>query len=262
VRNPGETLTDETYTLFQRWVALPEDFLRTEAPMAEVFYNFGSLVSLAEIESLHRFDQVAGDLRHYAVGPNPTGPGEALFLYPSFDSQQCVDFLYRARRRDLKVTGHESAESQGTISISGTAITGSGTAFSTTWAGSLLRISGSSSRPTGLEGANPYREERLISAVGGTTSMTLRTTGTTQSGVGYRVTDYLDIDRHCWAYFYRLAERYLCRLRFDKALPAAERAVMQAMMQARGADVKALPKGCAMQRGKTTITRLSDMVSG
>jgi len=234
-RNPGEDLSGESYTVFERWIELPDDFVSTKAPMAESFYRFGTPSSLDEIERMHRWRPTTGEITHYAVGRNPDA-AMAFHPYPASNGLATADIVYAKRPRALRFCGHLPDHYAGTITVAGTAVTGSGTAWTSAMVGSLLRISANANQPTGLEGANPYLEEIIISAVGGAESLTLADSGTTAEAVRARVTDPVDLGRCAWTLLRRTAERNLGRARGvgDARLQAA--VARDAFLEARGAN--------------------------
>jgi len=230
-------------------------------PMTDTFRNFGVQVSMEEFEALHKYDSSASELQCFALGPNPKGAGLAMFLYPAFSTTMPVDFVYRRRRRDLRITGKETADGTGTIGTSGTAITGTSTTFSAFMVGSVLRISANTTKPTGLDGTaqnyNPFVEEHIIATYTSALAMVSKTTMGTYTGKAYVVSDPIDLERHVWGYFKRCCEKRLTRN--PKALRDAEALAQQAYDKACEADTVALPCGIAGRGGRRHATRLADL---
>jgi len=198
VLNPGQDVASTTYTCYPLYYHLPADFESLEEVWGQESWRLGREMPLDTILALHRYESDSGDLDYYAIAEVADLLGTmGLYLYPPIDAAETLDFTYKRRARDLRYTGHDTAESQGTISVSvaNTTMTGVGTAFDLAMIGSVVRIGTSSSNvPTGLEGLYPYSEERVITAVASATSATLDSMpGRGRSGVKYTITDPIDL---------------------------------------------------------------------
>ncbi|MFZ5832445.1 MAG: hypothetical protein ACOY3P_20350 [Planctomycetota bacterium] len=215
--NPQTDLSGETYMLFRRWVALPDDFRASEDPQENGFYQFGSRMPLGDLLAMHVGAKVTGAFSYWAVGPNPrTRRGHALYVYPAVSPAAKLSLHYRRAMRPLRHSGHEPAEFRGAVDISEQAVTdASGTSalteFANTMAGAILRISADTTPPTSLEGSNPYVGEHEIRSVESAAAMTLDTDGGTHVGVGYRITDPIDMDEPVWVAFLACVEVHLAR---------------------------------------------------
>ena len=229
---PGADLSGESYTLYRRWYALPSDWLSNEEPLGENYADLGSLIPWSEMLQLHRWEQSTGTIDYWAVGQAPSG-GLALFIYPALDDDVRLLLPYKSRPRDLRISGHDPNDYVGTITISGTAVTGSGTAFKNSMEGSILRVSDTTDKPTGLEGLYPYFEELVIDQVDSETSLTTTEAGTTASGVGYRVSDPIDVDRAVWDAILHCAEVQLARMRNIKSYSLIRATYLDAMQRAK-----------------------------
>jgi hypothetical protein len=85
--------------------------------------------------------------------------------------------------------------STGTISVSATAVTGVGTAFTSAMIGRYLRVGTTSALPTGIIGDNPVYTEYKITAVGSATTLTLESAADTATTVKYLIDDAVDIEQ-------------------------------------------------------------------
>lgn len=262
-RNPGADLTDKSFTIFCRWYPLPNDFLATVGPMAETFRNFGSESSYETIASEHRHSPLDGDMTLWAVGPNPNADGGlALHVWPALDSSVRIDMPYKKRPRDLRHSGHASGDFAGTISVSSTAVTGSGTSFNDTMVGSILRVGGSVP-PTGLEGQYPYTEELIVASVESTTALTLKSAGTTVSDKSYRISCPVSLERVAWDALLTCAEKHLSRMRSYKGYAQTVQNHMQALRFAKeAASTSSNRRTIRSGTSKTykTYYRLADLV--
>ncbi len=143
--------------------------------------------------------RVGSDFR-YTILPDERTPGRWSLRFHGQPSQAAsLTFLYEARRRTPVRDGTETESLAGTIAWTngGTTITGTSTSFDDSMIGCVLRIGTSAQHPTHAAGRYPYRGEHVISAVASATSLTLKTPValTTASGIKYRVTDPVSLDR-------------------------------------------------------------------
>ncbi len=254
--NPGEDLTEESYVLFQRRIALPANFLSMDAPMTELYGVFGARQGLPEQQAYHRWYQDTGDMRHWDIGVGADG-GLSFYFTPAMDEDYLVDYVYKKRARDMKLTGMASGHSVGTISVSGTAVTGSGTSFSSSMVGSVIRISDSTDKPTGIEGEFPYLEEKVIRAVGSTTSITLESSGTSAAGVAYRVSDQCDLPRILHDAMRKCCRKHLAQGRSFKGSEMAANQYREALVYAKRASSMSTATTVAMGARRRHV-RLAD----
>jgi len=146
-------------------------------------------------------------------------------------------FSYLAKQRPLRtwsVNGDARCEySEGTVSVSGTTVTGTGTAFTADMVGCVFRLTGSASTvPTGLVGGpgyegnevdNPYAEYRMVQSVTDADTLVLDEAPTgTYSAVRYTIGDPVDLSEELWLLLLRMAERKYC-----EQVPIMERLSMK-----------------------------------
>ena len=238
--NPGADVASSSITIYPRWYILPADFMSMHAPATETSWSFGEYRPPSEILGLDRWNDTTGTLRYYTIQEAPDLYGSmALFPWPPADEDATNDFIYKRRPRTLRYTGHDASDYAGTITVTAGSdtVAGSGTSFSSDHVGSILRISSSSSRPTGIEGDNPYVEERSIKAVASATSLTLDAAVTTsRSSVKYVITDPVDIGQVAHNAFLRLVEKHLAILRNLKDRTSIELLAERELQAAKGAD--------------------------
>lgn len=256
--NPGADVADGTFTIFPRWYSLPGDFLDMADPLGESLYQLGTKISWEEMVQQHRWVPTSGDLKYWALGPAPDSSGQAIFVYPALDEDVRLDIPYKKRSRDLRYTGQESAEYQGTVTVSGTAVTGSGTAFTSGMVGSILRVASSTTVPTGIEGRTPYAQEYLISSVTDATHLTISESGTAASGKAYRIADPIDLERYTWDALIQCAEKHIARMRNYKEYRQIEANYLDALSRAKAADATEQPRRVAWSPRRTYV-RLADL---
>ena len=222
------------YTLFRTVYPLPDDFRNMDEPSDEYNWWSGLYVTPDEAMKIERVSNSSGEPYHWTLIKDPAGSGWAIKLVGWPTSRETIDFTYRRSARPIRYSGHEAALRQGTISRTGTAVTGSGTAFSAAWAGSVLRVASGSQAPGPIESLYPYVSESLIAAVGSTTALTTADSGTIASSTGYLITDPIDIAPHMYSAMESCCDYWLARIRNqnpDKAFQMAQRDMRLAFEQ-------------------------------
>jgi hypothetical protein len=231
-----------SYSLWPRWYALPNDFEAMGPTMEEdAAWLLGSYVPPQEMAKWVRWDDRTGDIHRWSIRDVPDLYGTmGLFVHPASDSDETLDFVYRARPRALRYSGLGNAEAAGTITVTaGSAdVIGSSTPFASNMVGSILRIGTTDHWPvTGLMGDDPYAEQRSIIAVDSTTALTLdANVVTSRSDVSYMITDPVEFYRDVWQAFLRVAESELASAKnFDDRKLIYARA-QRALSEAKAAD--------------------------
>jgi len=245
VRNPGEDITTaSTYRLYKTCYHLPSNFSETHGFYGEEFDEVGSQVSMEEYFRLERHRSVnANTPRFYAIGGVQDLYGTlGVYVWPEPAETQTFDYLYHRTPRQLAYSGHDASNMAGTITISGSTVTGSGTSFAAGMVGSILRISSSTTRPSGRYGTNPFAEERVISSFDSTTSIGLDASSTSRSGVAYVVSDPVDLDKSWW-------DAFLSRCHYELALSVGLEPRRQADASRIYEEKKHLAR-CAANRGR------------
>lgn len=241
--NPGADVDAETsYRAYPLWYLLPTDFGRMLVAMEKASWVIGEYVPFAEMAQLDAYRDTDGDVRQWSVG-SPRGKyGRlALYVHPASDTTEPFSFAYRKKARELRYTGYNSAEYAGTIAVTAGSptVTGTSTEFTSGMVGSLLRISATAARPTGLEGTNPWIEQHVIQSVTNTLALTLEDTVTTgRTGRGYVISDPIDFEGAAWEAFLRCCEKHLALAQNSKSLPAVVRMAADALLLAKEGDAR------------------------
>lgn len=239
--NPGADVDAGTsYSLYPEYYELPERFERFEGPWGEGTWGLGRQVSADTLMALERFDPGSDDMSQYTIGGIPGVYGKlALYIHPSADAAETIDFIYKCRPRDLRFSGHNSTvDTAGTITANGsTAIVGSSTAFNSKMVGAVLRIGDATNVPTSLDGRYPYAEEHVISSVTDTTHLTLSAASSLSSGsLKYCITDPIDLNIAVENAFMRCVEKHLAITMNMKNKREMFAAYDEALFKAKGAD--------------------------
>lgn len=205
---PADIAAGTSYQLYRNIYTLPSDFQRIDRVIAEDDSEL-TRIDYGEWMRRERVGLDSNDTpRFYAVGPDPDLYGSlALYVWPQPSQAETLDFYYEAKARPIAITGWDAQDYAGTISISSAAVTGTSTAFRAEMVGAIMRLRNDSTVPEGLASANRYHEQRVISAYGSATGVTLDSSPSlTYSGTKYRVTDPVDIVSEAWPAFLRNCE--------------------------------------------------------
>lgn len=210
--NPGEDVAAGTsYTYFRNVYPVPLDF-RSGQELRELDQS-GRVVSYCDPDHLLFLQSINGSPQSWQDCFTLRNAGDdydtlSFELQPPPSSESTFAYMYWAEPRRLQLFGASEEYSTGTVSVSGTTVTGVGTAWESRMRGSVIRFpaSGTSTVPTGVFGGrdsngdendNPYAEYRVVDTVDSTTSLTIDQSVTgTYSGVKYTIGDPLDLDYH------------------------------------------------------------------
>ena len=227
-------VTGVSYTLYRSVYPLPSDFRNLDEPSDEYNWWSGLYVTPDQAMKIERVSNSSGEPYHWTVIKDPDSSGWAIKVVGYPTGTQTLDFTYRRTARPIRYSGHEAALRQGTLARSATAVTGSGTAFSSAMVGSVLRIGDTTNIPGPIESLTPWVSESKITAVGSATSLTTDVSGTVAAATKYLITDPIDIAPHMHAAMDSACDYWLARIRGvgeDKAFQLYQRDLRLAMEQ-------------------------------
>jgi hypothetical protein len=197
--------------LYRTVYPLPDDFRNVDPPVNEAEYSPLMYVSQDSAMKMERSQSIQGPPSYWTISPALSQCGYALRIIGYPVTVESLDFTYRRASRTLRISGHEASARQGTISAAGTTVTGTGTAFTASMVGSVLRVGGAD-YPQSLSGISPYVAESRITAVASATSLTVADS-LSASGAKYLVTDPIDMPPGMHNVMLSGAEYWLSRTR-------------------------------------------------
>lgn len=182
------------YTLFQDDYLLPEDFIKQDTAIFEG--NFGGLTYSDPTDQLwfQRFQYSSGTPRFYSIRGNRLHLGRlCVGFHPYPAIAKTIDFMYHRRSRPLR--WEKYSEGTVTIQTNSNIVTGVGTIFDSSMAGSVLRIGTPIVEPTTWIGEAPPTQELQINTVDSPTQVTVLdpSTATVRSSL-YTISDPVDIE--------------------------------------------------------------------
>lgn len=237
--NPGDDLASGTgYAIYRDTFPLPTDCLAIDMM---VLVNYAWVMGSEHPTSwLQRQQIYRGQAlpRVYCIRGDPNYIGTmAVSFFPAPDAAYNFDYIYQRRPRPLLID--EYAAGSVTTSSGSATLTGVGTSWTSRMVGSVARVSSSQSlSPTGLSGSNPYRFERIITAVGSPTSITLDdSVDEAYTRVKYSISDPVDIEEGAMlTALLRGCEYQMAVARHMKDRQEEETAWLRSLIQAREAD--------------------------
>lgn len=270
--NPGSDVAASTsYEMFRSTYPLPPDF-RSESCLLHLG-ELGwqpirvSSADLVRLESSHvaAFDRPSA----YSIRNSDDEYGVMVVEFgPPPSTQRVYDVLYKASPREIEAFGQDAEYSTGTVSVSGTTVTGSGTAFSQRMVGCVIRFTTSATVPTGSVGrANnymPYEEQRIITSVSDATSLEIDTVvDGTYSDNKFSIGDPLDFDdRVLMTPFLKLAEAYMKRHGSSEGAEPAMAEYYRVLKEAMGADNRSSSPLSGVYRSPSLIGMNHNLLTG
>jgi len=264
ITSVNDLASGTSYILYQDTFTLPEDFVASDRGFAEISWGGMEYVHPTQWLQVTRYYRSSSNTpRYYTFRGDPRAAGRmslSLFPYPS--TAATVDFFYHRRPRRLSLETYTT----GTVSVNAvsgatTTVTGSGTSWTSSMVGSVIRLSTDTTNvPTGLEGSNPYVVERTIKVVSSATALTVDDSiADSYTGVTYQISDPIDVEDGAMleAYF-RCAEKHLSIVRNLKGVEFAHRAYKDALILAEEADSRSF-QGRVAGEGGPYRQRLANM---
>lgn len=196
-----------SYRWFRDTYTLPED-VRAVNQLADL----DRLVYVEYVPPSVWLDQYANksipsqpDVFTITSDPDVNGRLAVRFAAPPYQAY-AFDYVYQRQPRDLRVPDY----STGTVTVSsgGTAVTGTGTAWTSRMVGTVLRLGTTTTVPEGIESGNAYQFQAVVTAVTSATALTIDTAAdAAYTAVKYRISDWIDVEPGAmYTAFLRLAE--------------------------------------------------------
>ncbi len=246
----ADEATGITYVVFKETFDLP-DLIWQIGPASQVY----PLVDLQYIEPTrwHEFssafdaEETGGSrpLYYTVLGDTDAPNGYSKFKVAPFPDE-AVQIRFNYLRTPRPITVWDSHP--GTISVSGTTVTGVGTAFTSAMVGSVLRVSTDATHvPSDLHGEYPYTGEVKITGYTSATSLAIAST-VTASGKKYVISDPVDVDYLImWNLLFCCALKNLSEYRETEQKGTVTRQYRDEIRRARGADYVSFHRGRIFQ---------------
>ena len=209
-------VTSEPFVLYRTVYPLPVDFRNMDEPSDEYNWWSGVFVTPDQAMKLERVTNSSGTPLHWTIIKDPSSAGWAIKLMGYPTERETIDLTYRRSARPIRFSGHEPNSRVGTLTRTGSAVTGAGTAFTASMVGSILRIGDTATHPGPIESFTPWASESEITAVGSATDLTAPS-GTVAATTKYLITDPIDVPPHMHQAIDSACDYWLARIRGVKA---------------------------------------------
>lgn len=230
--NPGADVAAGTsYYLWQDTYVLPVDF-QSLGTIKDAQNN----VTLEYMEpndfiAMRLFNMTVSQPRYFTIFHDQNYVGAlAIKLFPPPMLSYSYDYMYKRHPRQFTCHGYTT----GTVTTSGTSVTGVGTTFTQAMIGCMIRFGTTGDGPTGTHGENPYVAQRVVSSFTSATSIGIDTALDAEvAAVKYEIGDPIDIEAgSMYTAFLRRCEYELAvqqrRDDIPKYLALAEKAMLVA----------------------------------
>lgn len=225
------------YTLYQQEYQLPVDFSRmTQLITLGNVWDTKEVTAYEMLDIQRFFYSPSRPWKYCVMGSTYYAGKMALNLAPAPDQNYTYDILYQAMPRQRTLP---TAYSTGTITATGTSVTGTQTNFTQAMVGCRLRQGSDSSPPVGEFGLLGSTNENSIQSVQSATALTLVDACQATSNVGFVIDDPVDCDRMSMdEVFCRMCEYQYARLARNTLANAHYAAMVAALNVARARDVR------------------------
>lgn len=248
--NPGsDVAAGSSYTLVRPIYPAPSDLIRGARMfsfscigLSPVYVSDTSLVAMQALSSTF-----VGSMSAFTTKVDTSG-NVVFEIYPAPQNRELYHFAYKAIPRPLQLFSGSPEYTTGTVTASGTSVTGTGTTWTSDMVGCLARFSKSASLPTGVTGRrsldNPFAEQRVVASVDSATSLTLASSlDSSYTAKAYSIGSPLDLEPQV------MLDAFLRRAEWQYAVDVTkygERSQRESMFQralelARGEDYRPGP---------------------
>lgn len=241
-RSPAADVAAGTaYTLCQIEYVLPQDYVRTEelVPIGHWWWirerQPGSMLETARL-----FANPARPWEYMVRGSYQYPGYMAIEFMPPPNDQYTIDLSYFAKPRPRSLSYEYT---KGTVSVTGTAVVGTNTAFTQAMVGCRLRQGTTSNQPVGEYGPQGSLAENTVLSVEDATHLTLIDNGGTSTNVMFVIDDPVDIERTAMdEVFCRQCENQYEKLSHMDKRGDKEAEVRLAFAKAVAADIRLSPR--------------------
>jgi hypothetical protein len=209
--NPGQDVASSTATLYRTTYPAPADFVKATDPQGEDGESPICYLPSDEFVSMERQYRTSGTATWWTITGHPKLYGtQAIRILPYPTIKTTLQIPYRRQLRRLTISGHESTDSQGTVtgSSGATTLTVNSGAPSDRWVGAIIRLRTDTEIPGNVDDQYPYHFQAAIVGRSSNTLTLDRQLPQAYTTVGYVVSDPLDMPQYAlnalqdWAYYW------------------------------------------------------------
>jgi len=235
--NPGADIAAGTsYRLWRDTYPLPVDFLEIGTIKDSSRNITLEYMEPNDFVAMRLYNTMPTLPRYYTITSDPHYVGTmAIRLYLPPDAVYQYDYMYHRRPRPLLTPSYTT----GTITSSGTTVTGASTVFTSAMIGCVIRQGTATAVPTGTDGSNPFVNQRIITSYTSATGIGVDQAfdSDISSAAKYEISDPIDIESGAmYSAFLRKCEMELGTIQRRADVPALNQVYQAALQQAMEAD--------------------------
>jgi hypothetical protein len=197
----------------QTYYDLPADLKDVDALVTNTVGTLHCYITPQEWQRLEINTRGAGEPYYYTVMRSDTNPDRYQVRFVGVPTNSTVvHYTYRYTPKTIKYMGYERLCRQGTVESSGTAVTGTGTAFPEDIAGSVIRFGTPTSEADPIGSLQPFIAERKIASRVSSTAMTIDAAATAAALTKYSISDPIDASPQMYTAILSACDMWYARL--------------------------------------------------
>jgi hypothetical protein len=231
----------------QTFYDLPADLKDIDTLVTHTVGTLHCYLSPQEWQRLEVNTRGTGEPYYYTIMRSDVNPDRYQIRFVGIPANgTTVHYTYRYIPRAIAFMGYEQACRRGTVSASGTTVTGDGTGFRAAMEGCIIRFGTTTTEPEPVGSLTPYRVERTVVDVTSITSMKVDVVTGLPALTKYSISDPLDASPQMYTAILSAAEMWYARIAgkpYDAAMQTYVRDLRMAMENDVVAPLSGRPPG-------------------
>jgi hypothetical protein len=203
--------------LIQTYYDLPPDMRDIDALVTDTVGTLHTYITPREWQRLEVNTRGAGEPFYYTIMRSDINPDRFQIRFVGVPTSPLIfHFTYRYQPKMLKYMGYEPICRQGTVTVTasgtGSAVTGTGTAFEADMVGTMLRLGTVNHEAEPLGALRPFLAEAEITEFTTATAIATAVPLPAATGVKYAISDILDCSPQMYTAVLSACEMWFARL--------------------------------------------------
>ena len=216
----------ETVTvLVQTYYDLPADLKDIDALVTDTVGTLHCYITPQEWQRLETNSRGSGEPYYYTLMRSDVFSDRYQVRFVGVpQNATVVHYTYRYIPKLVKYMGYEPVCRKGTVAVSSSTVTGTGTQFPADCAGAVIRFGSATTEADPIGALSPFQQEREIGSRQSDTALTLSTpiTGSISGTVKYALSDAIDCSPQMYTAVLSAAEMWYARLAGKPAIEAVQ----------------------------------------
>jgi hypothetical protein len=216
----------ETVTvLVQTYYDLPADLKDIDALVTDTVGTLHCYITPQEWQRLETNSRGSGEPYYYTLMRSDVFSDRYQVRFVGVpQNATVVHYTYRYIPKIVKYMGYEPVCRKGTVAVSSSTVTGTGTQFPADCAGAVIRFGSATTEADPIGALSPFQQEREIGSRQSDTALTLSTpiTGSISGTVKYALSDAIDCSPQMYTAVLSAAEMWYARLAGKPAIEAVQ----------------------------------------